>query len=1028
MNFRISQISTLLTIVLLSTSNLSAQIVKHERLLSFEHENVPEYIKVVGGELSTSDVHYKDGARSLRWEFAPLGEVVFNCEVPFEARAPKSRDLYLSTFVVWIYNAEPADKIVRFEFLKDSQVQCSFPFNINFRGWRTAWVCFERDMEGKPTQGMNAIRVVAPDTHGELYIDHMMTAVKTDPRHQTADYQVPFVNTKTDSHWQVLLHRSRLKPDIAAESTITDSQKEQLNIIEKRFRDLILTPTKVTPKTLEQLRTAYNKYNIVYKDGVVSGMPIFFSRATEAYERLEPKIDGWKNLMESNNMEVKAYFDLMNKIAIAYNNAPLDDQRQQLRTMFLSMYDHIYDQGVAYGSCWGNFTHYGYSWRGFYTSYFLMKDALRDAGKLTDAERAMQWYAMANEVFIAPNAPGMDMDAFNTVTTGRIASIMMMENTPQKVQYMRAYSRWINNGCLPANGLAGAFKTDGGAFHHRNNYPAYAVGGLEGATNMIYLLSKTDFAVSELGHKTVKNVLLTMRFYCNKRHFPLSMSGRHPDGKGKLIPIQYAMMAIAGTPGGKGEYDPQMAAAYLRLVSGNTAKDDPEYMPYVTSSREKELKQLLASKGYRAEGDPQGNLALGYGSVSVQRRDNWAAVVRGHSRYLWASEHYAANNFYGRYLAHGSMQILTAGDQQEVTPATSLWQQEGFDWGRIPGTTAIHLPVEQLRAQIYNVDAYSGVEEMLYSDQEFAGGISQQGLNGTYAMKLHEHDKYNGSHRARKSFHMFDNRIICLGSDIGNTNADYPTQTTVFQLAATDSAAINYWNNYSGGTTTWLDNANTGYYVPEKQSSKVRFEKNFPQYSRQQNNGEPTQGNWVSLVVDHGKAPKNGGYEYVVMPKTSAEALAEFAHKPSYTVLQRDSNAHIVHDRQTQITSYVLFEKAASLPKGILMEVDTSALVMVRGNGKSIVLTVANPDLALYRGASDEKFDANGKRTERSIYSRGWIDNPSGEIPVRVTLKGAWMVSEPNTACRVISTDKHKTILEFACKDGASFDVGLFSK
>ena len=38
---------------------------------------------------------------------------------------------------------------------------------------------------------------------------------------------------------------------------------------------------------------------------------------------------------------------------------------------------------------------------------------------------------------------------------------------------------------------------------------------------MIYLLSGTEFKVSELAHSTVKNVLLTMRFYYddeNKLH------------------------------------------------------------------------------------------------------------------------------------------------------------------------------------------------------------------------------------------------------------------------------------------------------------------------------------------------------------------------------------------------------------------------------------------------------------------------------------------------------------------------------
>ena len=93
----------------------------------------------------------------------------------------------------------------------------------------------------------------------------------------------------------------------------------------------------------------------------------------------------------------------------------------------------------------------------------------------------------------------------------------------------------------------------------------------------------------------------------------------------------------------------------------------------------------LGEKGFRAEPDPQGNLSLGYGCASVQRRGNWSAVARGHSRYLWAAEHYLGHNLYGRYLAHGSLQILTAAPGQMVTPATSGWQQEGFDWNRIPG-------------------------------------------------------------------------------------------------------------------------------------------------------------------------------------------------------------------------------------------------------------------------------------------------------------------------------------------------------
>ena len=1006
---------------LLCSAFLHAQVVTDERMFSFEEPQIPDCITATHSRLSVSDLHYKDGKHSLEWTFEPGGILELKKDLKFEKKDPTGKDLYLSAFIVWVYNEVPQDATIEFQFLKDGKRCTSFPFGINFSGWRAAWVCYERDMQGTPEEGMNELRIIAPNSKGTLFIDHLITATKVDARQQTADLQVPFVNAGTTNHWLVVYQHSLLKPDIEL-TPVDDKQRAEMQLLEKRFRDMIYTKGKITDKEVENIRKKYDFYQITYKNGQVSGVPIYMVRAAEAYERIIP--DWNKDMLTKMGVEMRAYFDLMKKIAVAYNNSTAKPViREEMKKKFLAMYDHITDQGVAYGSCWGNIHHYGYSVRGLYLAYFLMKDVLRETGKLQEAERTLRWYAITNEVYPKPEVNGIDMDSFNTQTTGRIASILMMEDTPEKLQYLRSFSRWIDFGCRPALGLSGSFKVDGGAFHHRNNYPAYAVGGLDGATNMIYLFSRTEFAVSELAHETVKNVLLTMRFYCNKLNFPLSMSGRHPDGKGKLVPMHFAMMALAGSPDGKEEYDSEMASSYLRLISDpSIANDSPEYMPKVSNAEERKVAKLLIEKGFRLEPDPQGNIAMGYGCVSVQRRSNWSAVARGHSRYLWAAEHYLGANLYGRYLAHGSLQILTAAPGQTVTPATSGWQQEGFDWNRIPGVTSIHLPLEQLQAKVLNVDSYSGMEEMLYSDEAFAGGLSQQKMNGNFGMKLHEHDKYNGSHRARKSYHFIDGMIVCLGSDIENTNTEFPTETTIFQLAVTDKAGHDYWKNYQGDKKVWVDHLGTGYYVP----TPIRFEKNFPQYSRMQNTGKETKGDWVSLVVDHGKAPKNGSYEYAVLPQTNETLMKKFAKKPTYKVLQQDRNAHIVESVSEQIISYVLFETPeTTLPGGLLQRVDTSCLVMIhKGSADKIKLTVAQPDLALYRGPSDEAFDKDGKRIERSIYSRPWIENASSEIPVTVTIKGQWNVEE-TPFCKVISSDKKQTVLQFSCKDGASFEVEL---
>ena len=1004
--------------------NAEAQVVKSERLLSFEEPQVPAFISGTGSRLGISGEHYKDGLHSLSWTFDPGAVLSVKKDLKFEKKDPTGKDTYLSAFIVWVYNEEAQDKKIRFEFLKDGKKCTSFPFGINFTGWRAAWVCYERDMEGVHEEGMNEMRVIAPDVKGKLYLDHIILASKVDARQQAADVQVPFVNKGTTNHWLVIYEHSLWKPDMAL-TPVSEQQKREVQEIEKRFRDMLYTPSKFTDKELGGIRKKYDTYKITYKNGKVTGLPIFMVRQAEAYERMIP--DWNKDMFTRLGMEMNEYFNLMKRIAIAYNNASDTGVRDELKQKFLAMYDHITDQGVAYGSCWGNIHHYGYSMRGLFVSYFLMKDVLREAGKLKDAERTLNWYAITNEVYPKPTENGIDIDTFNTKLQGRIASILIMENSPEKLQYLRSFSRWLDYGCRPAPGLAGSFKTDGACFHHRNNYPAYAVGGLDGATSMIYLLSGTEFKLSELAHETVKNVLLTMRFYCNLKQWPLSMSGRHPNGKGELVPIQYATMAVAGTPDGKQAYDADMAAAYLRLAAytGMPDKDAPDYLPKASARQELKMKELLEAQGFRPEPDPQGNLALGYGCVSVQRRDNWMAVVRGHSRYLWAAEHYLPANFYGRYLAHGSMQILTGKPGEMVTFTTSGWQENGFDWNRIPGVTSIHLPFEQLRAKVLNVDTFSGMEEMLYSDEAFAGGLSQARLNGNFGMKLHEHDKYNGSHRARKSFHFFGDMIVCLGTDIENTNSEFPTETTVFQLAAVTPEARQYWNACKGGGQTYIDPNGVGYYLSKHSMADAKYERNFPQVTVGERSAKPTSGDWVSLTLQHGKAPEAASYEYAVLPHTDAASLKTFAKNPAYRVLQQDRNAHIVHSLTDNITSYVLFETPRSLPAdGLLQKADTSCLVMVRENNGKLLLTVSQPDLALYRGSSDEAFDKDGKRIERSIYSRPWIDNDSGEIPVTVTLKGLWQVAE-TPYCKLVSADKKQTVLRFTCRDAASFDVEL---
>ncbi len=247
----------------------------------------------------------------------------------------------------------------------------------------------------------------------------------------------------------------------------------------------------------------------------------------------------------------------------------------------------------------------------------------------------------------------------------------------------------------------------------------------------------------------------------------------------------------------------------------------------------------------------------------------------------------------------------------------------------------------------------------------------------------------------------------------------------MFQLAATTPETRRYWEAYQSDGQTYIDPNGVGYYISKASRPDARYEKNFPQVTVGERSTEPTSGDWISLTLQHGKAPKGASYEYAVLPHTDAAALKAFAKKPTYKILRQDRNAHIVSSPADGLTSYVLFETPQALPDGgLLQKADTSCLVMTREYKDKLLLTVSQPDLALYRGPSDEAFDKDGKRIERSIYSRPWIKNVSGEIPVTITLKGLWRVTE-TPYCQVVVADRKQTVLRFTCHDAVSLDVEL---
>ena len=547
------------------------QEVADDRILSFEESAAPMEASP-GSTLSLSGDHYKHGSRSVRWQWSqPGAQVRIASPVEYLAENPNPRETSVCSFVFWVYAPQALEGSLRFEFRKQGRTCAWFDYGLGFTGWRGAWVAFDRDMQGTPEEGMDEVTVTVEGAPaGELFFDHWILASFQDVRHHTADFQAPFINAATTMHWLVLLQSWR-NPMPEAAASIGDDERRDMATVEERLRELLLDGRR--PQPLESLRQQFAAYGITENaDGTLHGKPVWFVRYAETYINLG-HTDVAK-LYGANRQTLRGCNDFLFQLAVAWNAAPEGSaERGELARMYVLLTRHLLDQGFAAGSAQGTLHHLGYSMRNFYTAPVIMRDVLRRAGLEHDVQQAMEWFSGVGEVKLPPEVPGMDIDAFNTSLIGRLASILMLPDTPAKAAYLEAFSRWVDNGYKVTEGTSPCFKSDGTVFHHRHHYPAYAVDGFSGgAVNAVWLLSKTRFAVSAESHAVLKRALLEMCFYCNLRSFPLALSGRHPDGRGALVPWHYARLAVAGSPDGSQPIDTDLAAAYLRLGPGGAGR------------------------------------------------------------------------------------------------------------------------------------------------------------------------------------------------------------------------------------------------------------------------------------------------------------------------------------------------------------------------------------------------------------------------------------------------------------------------
>lgn len=961
-------------------------------VMYFFEQGMPDTIKHSSdSKIQIASDFRKDGLKSLSWQLQAGSTLNFNQNIGYKPFVANEQDQAQSTFMTWVYNSKAQQTKMKFVFGTDNTDQVWFDISLDFDGWRQLIIPF-KDMQGEAVTGMNFMQVRASKTMAKstLYFDQMMMSIPVDPRWPTRDAVVPFVNLAADvapnRHWLSLYRYNNflVGSDVKLTATALEGSVSAINAKLDNF--VSQSSGRIKSITLAEIREKYQSYDLREIDGVVTGKPLDNNNRLKIF--LNKGVN--KGLLNDNGLDtvfdvltLRNYGDFMLALAKVMHSDITATEKQELADMYLLLTRYGLTQGYESGSAVGTSHHFGYTLRALFQAHYYNRELLADNGLATDVSNMIAWFAGTGRIY-SPESEinNFNVDVMNTQLSGMLYSILMQPDDATKAAWLNQFSFWLSRSINNSQGLAGGFKPDGSVFHHAQHYPAYAKGGLGGLTPVVEALSGTSYAINSQAHKILKNAVAMTEVYSNDGLILMSLTGRHPDGKQNINLKPFEHMARAGSIDGTESIDVEMAQAYLRLTP-----------------KENKFTRYLEQQGINVAASPSGNWAMNFASLGIQRRDNWLAAARGFSRYLVSHESYSNANRYGRYINYGQLEIMGADGKSRS------FSHDGWNWNRWPGTTAVQLPIAELEANLLNVDRFSGLEEMLLSEQTYSGALSD-GDNGLFAMKLQGHPKYDASFTANKSVFFFDNRIVALGSGINSKDTTHQVETTLFQHALRqerDHVMLNgdvveagefVLKTTDKGINVLLDPDNNAYFVSRDSSIILSVGE---QESLHQKNSKVTQGKFATAVINHGIKPVDSRYAYSILVNSNAQQAAKFAQQlqsastAPFIVEQQDNNIHIVWDRASNTRSYAVFNPITDLNDDLIKSVDAPSMLMMTQTNKQLVVNIVNPDLNLYQGKDEGQYDDDGIQKEVSIYSRNaWKDNPSAEVVTQVVLKGQW--------------------------------------
>lgn len=362
--------------------------------------------------------------------------------------------------------------------------------------------------------------------------------------------------------------------------------------------------------------------------------------------------------------------------------------------------------------------------------------------------------------------------------------------------------------------------------------------------------------------------------------------------------------------------------------------------------------------------------------MMTQHGANYYMSAKIISKRTLGTEMINSENKLGYNLPLGATNILTSGNEYNGGDYGHTGAIYGiWDWTRIPGTTAAQ-SVDSARLGGY-----------LYGTNSFGGGVSN-GVDGVLAYK---HD-YRGL-KAQKAYFFMDDCMVCLGAGI-TTGGKSPINTsvnqaffatpTVFgltdgtideQTAVTPLSRLTSFDN----TLSWIHHDNVGYIFPEqgKITAGALLQKgNWTNIGTDTSTGSD-QGRVFSAYFEHGIAPQDATYQYIIVPDMSLDRFEAFTKDHGFEVAANTKSVQAV--KHGNKYAAVFYEGAEVTMDDLKLSAGGPLMVLIDVKGDEYEVSISDPT---YRAGRPVSLTLNRKlkgATELPDGTKIELRTPSGD-------------------------------------------------